>query len=410
GRAVIPAEDVGALLGDSAADATWTAYRGNRGDGVYSAQPLLDSWPDQGPACLWRQPIGGGYASFAVAAGRAVTIEQRRAMEAVVAYDVATGRELWAHEYPARFTEPLGGEGPRATPLIAHAMARPLVVALGATGHLTCLDLASGSSVWHRNVLEDAAAGNLTYGLTASPILVDGQVIVLTGAPGSPQLVHAFRIDDGEPIWSALSDDGSYATPMHARLAGRDQLIVASASRVVGLDASDGALLWDFPWSVMVGLTLSQPIVIESRRVLLSGGYGKGSVLIEIEASDGAFEAREVWRSIRLKAKFNSPVAHNGHAYGLDEGTLVCLDLETGERLWKGGRFGYGQTLLAGERLIVVSESGELALVAVTPDGYDELCRFQAISGTTWNNPAFASGKLLIRNAVEMACFDLRQP
>jgi len=405
-----PAEDgTRPAVIDVSSGEVWPAYRGARGDGVSRAEALLDQWPEEGPERLWRQPIGGGWASFVVAGGHAVTIEQRRANEAIVAYDLESGRERWIHEYAARFNEDLGGEGPRATPVIANGAGHPSVIALGAAGELTCLDLADGSLQWRRNVLQDGAAGNLIYGLAASPIVVGDLVIVQTGAPKSQHLVHAFRTDTGEPSWSALADGGTYASPMHVRLAGRDQLLVATDSRVVGLDPGDGALLWEIAWAVMGGLTISQPIVIDPDRVLLSGGYGEGSVLIEVRPSGDGLEAHPVWRSSRLKAKFNSPVAFDGHVYGLDEGTLVCLDLEDGARKWKGGRFGYGQMLLAGTRLIIISESGELALVEATPDEYRELNRFDAIEGTTWNVPALASGRLLVRNAAEVSCFDLRQ-
>jgi outer membrane protein assembly factor BamB len=114
-----------------------------------------------------------------------------------------------------------------------------------------------------------------------------------------------------------------------------------------------------------------------------------------------------VWENINLKTKFNSPVVHNGHAYGLDEGILTCIDLATGERKWKGGRYGYGQVILAGKHLIVTTDGGELALVKADPSGFNEVAKFAALEGKTWNVPAIAGGKLLLRNATQMACFDL---
>ena len=231
---------------------------------------------------------------------------------------------------------------------------------------------------------------------------------MLTGAPSSARCVHAFDLDTGEPRWSTLEDRGAYATPVLTRLADREQLVVATASRVVGLDPTRGELLWEYPWSVQGGLAISQPVVVAPDRLLLSGGYGAGSVLVELECSDGDCSAEPVWRSTRLKAKFNSAVLHGEHVYGLDEGTLVCLEVATGKRLWKGGRFGYGQLLAAGEHLIVIGESGELALVRATPEGYEEEVRLPVLDGTTWNVPALADGRLLVRNAAEMACFDLR--
>ena len=108
-----------------------------------------------------------------------------------------------------------------------------------------------------------------------------------------------------------------------------------------------------------------------------------------------------------MKNKFNSSVLHNGYIYGLDEGILVCLDVNTGERKWKDGRYGYGQIILAGNHLIVSSDKGEIALVKASPDGYNEVTRFPALSGQMWNYPAIASGRLLVRNSNEMAAYDI---
>jgi outer membrane protein assembly factor BamB len=111
-----------------------------------------------------------------------------------------------------------------------------------------------------------------------------------------------------------------------------------------------------------------------------------------------------------MKNKFNSSVLHDGFIYGLDEGILTCLDVNTGARKWKGGRYGYGQVILAGGNLIVSSDGGELALVKASPDQYSEVARFKAIEGKTWNYPAIAGGKLLVRNANEMAAFNIAAP
>ena len=108
-----------------------------------------------------------------------------------------------------------------------------------------------------------------------------------------------------------------------------------------------------------------------------------------------------------MKAKFNPPVLHEGHVYGLDEAILQSIDVQTGEQKWKGGRYGYGQVLLAAGHLIIVTEQGDLVLVKATPESHQELARFPAISGKTWNNPAIADGRLIVRNQTEMACYDI---
>jgi outer membrane protein assembly factor BamB len=128
---------------------------------------------------------------------------------------------------------------------------------------------------------------------------------------------------------------------------------------------------------------------------------------VEISGSGKTQTARALWENINMKNKFNSSVLHEGHIYGLDEGILTCLDVNTGARKWKGGRYGYGQVILASGHLIVSSDSGELALVKASPDQYSEVARFAALEGKTWNYPAIAGGKLLVRNATQMAAYNI---
>ena len=155
-------------------------------------------------------------------------------------------------------------------------------------------------------------------------------------------------------------------------------------------------------------MNASQPVILPGNRVFLSSGYGHGAVMIEVTRSDPKWSVREVWRNIRMKNQFSTSLVHDGYIYGLDEAILACLDASTGEVKWKGGRYGYGQVILASGHLIVLTESGELALVRATPEGHREVVKFPAIEGKTWNHPVINDGYLLIRNGAEMAAFDLR--
>jgi outer membrane protein assembly factor BamB len=379
----------------------WTDFRGPRRDGVYSERPLLTNWPTGGLKPLWRQPIGGGYASFVVANGLAFTIEQRREREAVTAYDSATGREVWAHSYPAVFDDDfhMGGEGPRATPTSHDGR----LYALGARGDFFCFAAQDGRILWQTNILTENNAANLMYGMAAAPLVVDGKVILLPG-----HSVVAYDAVTGRRTWRALDDQAAYMSPMVVTLAGRRQLLVVMATRAVGLDLADGRLLWEFAWKVSYDNNIAQPVLVGTNRLVLSAGYGTGAVCVEVKESPNGFAATEIWRNRNLKNKFTSSVLHEGHIYGLDEDILVCLDAATGERKWKDGRYGYGQLLLADGHLVILGGDGELALVQASPEHRIEVARFPALRGKTWNHPAIADGRLFVRNAVEMACFDLR--
>ena len=228
-------------------------------------------------------------------------------------------------------------------------------------------------------------------------------MIVTPGGP-SGQSVVAYNKLTGEPVWKALDDKQAYTSPMLVTLAGKRQILMVSASRVAGLAVENGSVLWEFPWTTEYGLNSSQPLVIGGNRVFISAGYDHGAALLEV----GASGVKQIWANKKMKNKFSSSVLYEGNIYGLDEAILACIDAATGELKWKGGRYGYGQVLLAGSHLIVTTEGGEVVLVKATPESHQELARFQAVSGKTWNVPAISDGRLLVRNTTEMACFRIQ--
>jgi outer membrane protein assembly factor BamB len=388
----------------AAPDAYWTGFRGPNRDGHYRERQVMTNWPAKGPRVLWKQPAGGGYASYAMAQGRAFTIEQRRQQEVVVAYEIATGREVWTNGWEAEFQEPLGGDGPRATP----AWDEGKVFALGALGELRCLDAESGKTLWRTNMLDENRASVLTYGASASPLIVEEKLIVAPGGARNHSVV-AYDKRHGKILWRVLDDGAAYSSPMLVELAGEKQVLVVTKTRAVGLTIGSGELLWQFPWVVLQGnRNIAQPVVVSTNRLFLSAGYGTGCALIEVNRTNSGLAAREVWRNKNLKNKFTSSVFLDGFLYGLDEDILTCLKASNGERHWKDGRYGYGQVVLASGQLIVLCGNGDLAVVKANPQAYEEVCRFTAIAGKTWNHPAFSDSLLLVRNNAEMACYDLR--
>ena len=381
----------------------WTSFRGPLNDGYYQQQSILTNWPATGLKLLWKQPVGGGYGSFAIANGRAFTIEQRRDNEVAVAYDLESGRELWTQSWPGHFDESMGGDGPRSTP----AFSEGKVFVLGALGNLACLDEATGKVIWSRNILAENGASVPTYGIAASPLVFDDRIVVLSGA-GNGHSILCYDQNDGRPIWNALDDKIGYMTPALVTLDGERQIIVSLEKRTVGLKPDDGQLLWEYPWQVLNHqMPIAQPILLSSNRFMLAAGYFTGCAAVQVTHKGSAWNVETVWRNKNLKNKFSSSVIWQNHVYGLDEDILTCVDAATGERRWKGGRYGYGQLLLASGHLIILSGEGDLVLVEARPQEFRELSRFHAIEGKTWNYPALAAGKLLVRNGAEMACFEI---
>jgi outer membrane protein assembly factor BamB len=394
----------------SAAPSTdFPGYRGTNRDGVASGPALRRSWAEP-PKPLWKHPVGGGYAAFAVAGDSAVTIEQRGPQEAVVCYERDTGKERWTYAYDADFRELMGGPGPRATPTIDGGY----VFALGANGHLTCLTGSDGTKEWQVNILDGNE--NIRWAMSGSPLVYDDVVVVNPGAQraGKKALV-AYNRKTGAEVWGAGGKRAGYSSPMLATLAGRRQVLLFDADGLAGYDADgkDGEL-WRFPWRstagdqpTQEGINVAQPLVLDGDRVFISAAYGMGSAMLHVTRDGDKWAIKELWRKkTTMQSRFSNPVAYQGHIYGLDEGILACID-EDGKPKWKGERYGHGQVLLAGDVLVVLAEDGELALVEATPERFRALGRFPALAGHTWNYPALADGKAYVRNDREMACYDL---
>ena len=328
-----------------ASPATIPQFLGATRNGAVAGVRLADDWTARPPKLVWRRPIGAGWSGFAVAGGVAVTQEQRGSREMVVAYNLADGSPKWSHEDVAHYESTIAGEGPRATPTIS----RGRVFTLGSTGLLNCLDLETGKAIWRRDIAADNDSPPPDWGRSSSPLVVDDLVIVSAGGPSGRSLV-AYQRESGEPAWRAGDDLASYSSPVLATLAGVRQIVVLNQSSVAGHDPATGRVLWTHDWP-RTAPTVAIPLVVSENRVLLSAGYGVGSRLLQISRDGDAVNQTLVWESPRLKAKFTNPVLHDGFVYGLDDGVLVCLDLATGERRWKSGRYGHGQTLLVGNRL-----------------------------------------------------------
>ena len=363
---------------------------------------LARDWTAQPPEKLWRHPIGAGWSGFAAAANRAVTLEQRGEQEWVVCYELLTGRALWSHADQARYFTTLAGEGPRTTPAIAGEK----VVTLGSTGILNCLDFATGEVIWSKNIIAENQSRVPEWGVAGSPLVLGDRVIVDPGGKNGRSLV-AYRLNDGAFIWGGGDDEASYSSPCSGAFGGVSQVLIFNRHAVFGHDAATGQVLWQHPWEPEKP-HVALPVVLEGDRVLVSSGYGVGSELLHIQRDNsGRFTARRLWKTNRLKAKFNNLVTRDSYVYGLDDGILACLELASGELKWKDGRYGHGQFILVRDVLLITAENGEVVLVDPIPTGRRELTRFHALNGKTWNPPALTGDLLLVRNDQEAACYRL---
>ncbi|MCP4204575.1 MAG: PQQ-binding-like beta-propeller repeat protein [bacterium] len=381
--------------GETAAD--WPGFRGPDRDGKVPGTRIETDWSQSPPVELWRRPIGPGWSSFAVQGNLLYTQEQRGDDEVVACYDAITGEPVWRHRDAARFWESNAGAGPRATPTLSDGR----VYAFGATGILNALAAGDGAVVWSRNVAADAGAEIPTWGFSGSPLVVDDLVIVAAAG----QLL-AYDLATGEPSWFGPDGGAGYSSPHVVMIDGVAQILLMSETGTVGVAPAAGTVLWEHPWP---GFPIVQPALTADGDVLISASAGSGMRRLVVAQQPGEWTLEERWTSNGLKPYFSDFAVHNGHAFGFDGRILASIDLEDGKRTWKGGRYGQGQLVLLPDQdlLLVVSEKGELALVAATPERFSELARLPAISGKTWNHPVLVGDLLFLRNAQEMVAFRL---
>lgn len=380
--------------------AEWPGFRGPDRDGVARGVRLTTDWSASPPVEVWRRPIGPGWSSFAVSGDLLYTQEQRGNDEIVACYRLSTGEPVWRHRDPVRFWESNGGAGPRATPTLSGDR----VYTFGATGIVNALNASTGSLLWSRNAASDTDRKVPDWGFASSPLVVDDIIIVAV----SGSLV-GYDATSGQPRWFGPAHGGSYSSPQRSTIDGVAQVLLLSGAGATSVAPSNGELLWEYEWPgsaiVQPALTADGDIVINS----IAGTGGVGTRRLAVTHGTGGWRVEARWTSTGLKPYFNDFVVHKGHAFGFDGSILACIDLEDGTRAWKGGRYGNGQLLLLPDQdlLLVLSEEGDVALVAAIPDRFTEVARFHAIEGKTWNHPALIGDILLIRNGQEMVAFRL---
>jgi len=398
-------------------------YLGNDRNGIVTEPMFSVAWDKKLPSELWRRPIGAGWSGFAVAEGIAVTLEQIDQEEALTALSLIDGQTLWQVKRPGRHFHALGGLGPRSTPTIVSGQDGWLVVALTATGHLLCVDLQTGRLRWEHQLLKLSDAAQVEFeqavnwGRAASPLVHKDRVVVPLGGAGKKVKgsLMACSLVDGAVLWTQGESQVSYSSPVLMNIHGVDQIVSVNEGTVTGHDWEDGRVLWSTEWpsSSSGAACASQPVLLKGDRILVGKGYTQGSKVFEVavdtQAAEGSDAERLVWStkdvwaiSKILKTKFTSSIYFEGRLYGLSDGILECVEPSDGSRIWRGQRYGQGQSLMVNGSLLISSEDGRL--VMVDSQTGKPIAGMSVLEGVTWNTCAVAGPYLLVRNGTEAVC------
>lgn len=403
-KALIAAVSISVFMAGQASAQTggdWPQWRGANRDGISKETGLLKQWPTDGPPLAWKAAgAGGGYSSFAIANNRLYTMGLRGTKEFVVAFDVATGKEVWATAHGGAFRNDRG-DGPRGTPTVDGDR----IYALGGNGDLSALDTKTGKIVWTMNVLEKFGGSNITWGISESPLVVGDKVLVNPGGPGAS--IVALNKKDGSVVWKSQSDRAGYSSAVPVQIGNTTQVVFFTHKRAVGLDLKDGKLLWEYGKAANNVANAATPIV-RGNRVFISSDYGTGAGLVEIKA-DGV--AQEIYFTKDMRNHHSSSVLIGDYLYGFSGGILTAMKFDTGEVAWKDRSVGKGSIVFADGHIYAISENGVVGLVEATPTGYKEKGRFhiQQDSLPTWTHPVVAGGKLYLRDQDTIYAYDVRE-
>ena len=396
-----------ALEAATVVGADWPQFLGSTRNGVYAGGDIASSFPKEGPPVRWQKKVGQGFSGPAVWGGKLLLFDRVDEKERVQCLDVADGNRLWEFTYPTSYRDDFGfDEGPRATPSVVGQR----VYTFGAEGALTCLDLQNGRKLWAVDARRQFQAGKGFFGMACSPLVVDSRVVLNLGGTDRAGVV-AFDAENGKLLWKATDEEASYSSPVSTSFGGKPRILCFARGGLFALDLEDGHVQARFPWRSRshASVNAATPLVFGDL-VFVSASYETGAALLRL----GADKFETLWSSDDvLSNHYSTSVEWGGFLFGFHGRqefgpSLRCVELRSGKLAWSKDQFGAGTLLVAGDRLLVLKEDGELILLAASPRKYDELGRAQILPKTVRAYPALANGCLYARSTDRLVCVDLR--
>jgi len=353
---------------------------------------------------LWRVPLGPAYSGIAVADGKAVTLYSNGTSDFAVALDAETGNTLWSYKIDSVYRGRDGSsDGPLSTPLMHQGM----VYGLGPRGQLFALRLADGHEVWARQVPEAFGAQEPHFGFATTP-LIEGDVLVVQVGGSEGRSINGLHRKTGEVLWSRGDDAVEYQSPTVMTLLGQRQIVAVSGRHISGLEPGSGEILWRHEMGEKDRVDTATPTLVGENRFLIF--VSGAATVFEVEGGEDGVRVTEVYRSRELGGSYSLPVVHEGHLYGFRGEFLTCVDVATGEKVWKSRPPGGRGLILVDGHLVIYGAQGNVVVAVATSEGYVEKARIKAFEGSAYTWPSFAGGKIFVRNLEEMVSVAVVEP
>lgn len=384
----------------------WPQVLGPSRDGVYAGPPLSTTWDRNGPPVAWRKTVGHGLSGPVVVGNRVILFHRIGDREVVEALSARTGATEWRHEYPTTYRDDFGfDDGPRAVPVVAGGT----VYTFGAQGQLHAVHQETGKQLWSVDTMGRYRVPKNFFGAGGSPVVEGGRVIANVGGPDAG--IVAFDAKTGRELWTATKDGASYSSGVATTVGGRRLILFLTRAGIAGVDPATGEVLLQRTWRSRSASSVNaaSPLVV-GNRLFVSAEYGPGAGVFQMSER----MLTEVWSSNDvLSTHYATSVHRNGILYGYHGRqelgpSLRAVELGTGKVRWTVDAYRAGSVTLAGDRLLLMRESGELVLADATPDAYRPLASGRVLSGTVRALPAIAGGYLYVRNDDTLVCIDLR--
>ncbi|WP_254511137.1 PQQ-binding-like beta-propeller repeat protein [Anatilimnocola floriformis] len=379
----------------------WPQILGPQRNGQAEKEKLFDTWPAAGPKSEWSYSLGSGYAGPAVVGKRVIVFHRREDQEIVEAIDLTTGKPLWKAEFIATYSGGIDSDkGPRCVPVVKDGR----VFVYGAAGDLHCVSLDKGEELWSRSLMADYAGDEGYFGAGSTPLVIGDYVVTNIGGRGAGLV--GVDVKTGKTAWQSSNEGASYAAPTSVTVGGKEQGLFVTRLNALLVDPATGKTSPLLPFGKR-GPTVNAatPIVFDGQ-VFLTASYNIDAVLATV-----ASPAEVRWQDgDTLSSQYATPVYRDGYLYGIHgredqppAGALRCINAKTGKVKWEKPDFGIAHAILVGDKLLLTKVSGELVLVAASPDGYRELATFTVARPRDPSHnilrplPALSQGRYLTR-------------